>query len=178
MALPVFTYHPNPVATGSIVQSEKKCRCCNKSKGFIYAGPVYAEDELEEAICPWCIADGSAATKFDATFVDSSEIGDGEVTVSEEIEEQIASRTPGFAGWQGEHWLACCDDAAAFLGPAGRAELEAFGAPAIEALRAECGLSGAEWEEYFQALDRDNGPTAYLFKCLHCGGLLAYSDCQ
>jgi uncharacterized protein CbrC (UPF0167 family) len=177
MKLPVFKYHPDPLATGSIMQSDKKCRCCGRTTGFIYAGPVYAEDELDQAICPWCIADGSAAEKFEATFTDESGIGDGEVTVTAEVEEEVARRTPGFSGWQQERWLGYCDDAAAFLGPAGRQELEQLGSKAVEAVRQECGLEGGEWKDYLKSLDRDKGPTAYVFRCQHCGKLKAYSDC-
>ena len=178
MKLPIFKYHPDPLASGSIVESDQQCRCCGKKTGFIYAGPVYAEDELDQAICPWCIADGSAADKFDATFTDESGIGDGEVAVTPEAEEEVARRTPGFSGWQQERWLGCCDDAAAFLGPMGRKELEKLGPTALAAVHEECGLEDEEWTDYFEALNRDDGPTAYVFRCLHCGKLKAYSDCH
>jgi len=176
MSLPEFQYHPDPIATGSVEQSDEECQCCGKKTGFIYTGPVYAEDELDNAICPFCIADGSAADKFDAMFTDDDEIGDGEVEISPEVVEEVSRRTPGFSGWQQERWLGCCEDAAAFLGPAGREELEQLGKEAIEAVREERGLEGDEWEEYFDSLNRDEGPTAYVFRCLHCGKLKAYSD--
>jgi len=178
MQLPVFKYHPDPIATGSIVKSDQECRCCGKKTGFIYAGPVYAEEELDQAFCPWCIADGTAAEKFDATFTDSAGIGDGEVSLSAGIEEEISRRTPGFSGWQQERWLGCCDDAAAFLGPMGRKELKKLGPKAAAAVREECDLEGEEWEEFLGALNRDEGPTAYVFRCLHCGNFKAYSDCD
>ena len=60
MVLPTFKYHPDPVATGNVVQSDTECVCCGKARGFIYAGPVYAIEEYDHCICPWCIADGSA----------------------------------------------------------------------------------------------------------------------
>ena len=31
---------------------------------------LYAVDELDEAFCPWCIANGTAAEKFEAEFTD------------------------------------------------------------------------------------------------------------
>jgi uncharacterized protein CbrC (UPF0167 family) len=177
LKLPAFKYHPEPLATGSIIISNRGCRCCGKKTGYIYAGPVYAEDELDQSICPWCIADGSAAERFEAMFTDDSSIGDGEVVVAAEALEEVARRTPGFAGWQQERWLGCCDDAAAFLGPMGRKELEKLGPKAVAAVRNECGLKGEEWESYLQALNADNGPTAYVFRCRHCGRMKAYSDC-
>jgi len=176
MKLPKFKYHPDPLATGSIEKSDKKCRCCGKKTGFIYAGPVYAEEELDHSICPWCIADGSAAERYDATFTDESGIGDGEVSVSDKIVQEVSQRTPGFAGWQQERWLGCCDDAAAFLGPMGHVEVKKLGPAAVKAVRDESGLDGAEWEDYFNELNRDSGPTAYIFRCLHCRGFRAYSD--
>jgi uncharacterized protein CbrC (UPF0167 family) len=44
--------------------------------GYIYTGPVYAEQDLAEAFCPWCIADGLAAERFQAEFTDPDGIGD------------------------------------------------------------------------------------------------------
>jgi uncharacterized protein CbrC (UPF0167 family) len=58
----------------------------------------------------------------------------------------------------------------------GRKELDLLGPAAAAAVRAECGLDGPEWAKYLKAL-RENGPTAYLFRCLRCQSLKAYSDC-
>jgi hypothetical protein len=175
MSLPKFKYHPDPVATGHVEESETECICCEKVRGYIYIGPVYADDELDDVICPWCIADGSAHEKFDVSFTDDSAIVD---EVPEEVVEEVAHRTPGFFGWQQEHWLTCCDDAAVFLGPAGKKELKAKYADVIPEVQEECGLDGEEWDEYFNALVKGGSPTAYVFKCLHCKRLLAYSDCD
>jgi len=68
--LPQFPYHPDPVATGSIKPSDVTCLSCERRRGQIYVGPVFAVEELEECLCPWCIADGSAAARFDAQFTD------------------------------------------------------------------------------------------------------------
>lgn len=65
-----FTYHPDPVATGSVVAAEVTCACCGQRRRFTYVGPVYAVEELAEALCPWCIADGRAGSMFDAQFTD------------------------------------------------------------------------------------------------------------
>jgi uncharacterized protein CbrC (UPF0167 family) len=178
MSLPAFRYHPNPIATGIIKPSDATCLCCDQSRGYIYTSHAYCEDELEEALCPWCIADGSAHSKFDAEFTDSAGIGgySPRVPVPQSVIEEVAFRTPGFSGWQQEQWPACCNDAAAFLGCAGRAELERQWPDAIEAVRAETGLSGEEWQQYFGALHIEHGPTAYVFRCLHCARFLAYSD--
>ena len=176
--LPTFRYHPDPIDTGSIVPSSNVCRACGQARGYIYAGSPYSEEELEGAICPWCIADGTAAERFDAEFVDASAIGDDEhgERVSAAVIEEVCRRTPGFAGWQQERWWTHCGDAAAFLGPAGRAELEARWPDAVDAVRREAGYGDDEWTEYYSALDREHGPTAYVFRCTHCGQFGAYSD--
>ena len=60
----------------------------------------------------------------------------------------------------------------------GRAELEQLGDQAITAIRAESGYSEHDWEASYMLLDRNYGPTAYLFLflCRHCGVLGGYSD--
>ena len=62
--LPAFRYHPDPISSGSIVASEKVCRCCGQNRGYIYAASVIAEEELDEKICPWCIVNGSAHSRL------------------------------------------------------------------------------------------------------------------
>ena len=178
MTLPAFRYHPDPVGTSSIVPSSAVCRACERVRGYIYTGPVYGEVELEDALCPWCIADGSAAARFAADFVDPAGVGDhGRWDgVSPAVTDEVAKRTPGFTGWQQERWWTHCGDAAAYLGRAGRTELQARWPEAIAALRGEIGFEGSDWEEYFRSLDAERSPTAYVFRCLHCGQLGGYSD--
>ncbi len=179
--LPTFKYHPDPVKTGSIKPSSAECICCGKSRGYFYAGPVCAVEEYDESICPWCIADGSAHEKLDASFHDESGVGGGGMwdDVPEAVVEEIAFRTPGFSAWQQEQWWSHCGDAAQFLGRAGRAELEGAGPQAIAAIQESTGLEdGEQWDEFFAALDKDGSPTAYLFKCSKCGQLGGYQDCD
>jgi uncharacterized protein len=169
MNLPHFKYHPDPIATGSVESSENVCESCERVRGFIYTGPVYAEEEFVDAICPWCIYDGTAHEKFDAHFVDTAGVGGYGYweKVSDEIIEEVAYRTPGFSG---------CGDAGEFLGPVGKNELKELGAEAISAIKTEIEFDGEEWDNYFQYLDKDESPTAYIFKCRHCGKFGGYSD--
>jgi uncharacterized protein CbrC (UPF0167 family) len=181
MALPTFKYHPEPLSTGSVVESDTECACCGKARGFVYTGPVYGEGEYTNCVCPWCIADGSAHQKLEASFNDESGIGGyGRWDeVSAEVIEEIAYRTPGFCGWQQERWWTHCNDAAQFLGRAGRKELDAFGSDAIKAIQESTGLSdGPKWDAFFRALDKDGSPTAYVFQCSKCGQLGGYQDCD
>jgi uncharacterized protein CbrC (UPF0167 family) len=175
--LPVFRYHLDPIASGSIAASDAKCACCGETRGFAYSGPAYCEAELDEALCPWCIADGSAHARFDASFCDPAGFPDA---IPPETVEEIAYRTPGFSSWQQERWLTCCGDADAFLGPIGYTELlERY--PLLEGslmmhIVHELGISGATATRFLRALHRENGPTAYVFACRHCDAQMAYID--
>jgi uncharacterized protein len=175
--LPVFRYHPNPIANGSIHPSDAQCACCDETRGFIYSGPAYSEADIEGALCPWCIADGSAHAKFDACFCDPAGFPDA---IPAGTVEEIAYRTPGFSSWQQERWLTCCADAGVFLEPIGYAEL-IEGHPRLEGslmmhIVHEIGISGAAATRFLRALHRDFGPTAYVFACRHCDARMAYID--
>lgn len=174
--LPIFKYHPDPIATGSVRTSDAQCLSCGRVRGFIYVGPVYAIEELHESLCPWCIADGSAAERFDAEFTD---IGWGvPADVPREVRLEVFRRTPGYSASQQDHWLYHCGDAAAFLGPVGVGELANY-PDAREMLSHDHNRDGWSLEQsvsYLTNLRRDASPTAYLFKCLGCGRHLAYSD--
>ena len=175
-ALPVFRYHPDPLSTGAIEASEAECVACERSRGFIYVGPVYAEDEYEEAFCPWCIANGSAAETFDVEFTDAGWGVPGDVPAS--VCDEIIHKTPGFESWQQGHWLYHCGDGCAFLGAVGRVDLDAH-PEALEMLmheHDEDGWTPAQSSEYVDGLDADGDATAYLFRCLVCGAHVAFSD--
>lgn len=180
MNLPKFKYHPDPIKTGSVVKSDTVCECCGQVNGYIYTGPVFSEEELDDCICPWCIADGRAHDEFDAEFTDFDGVGDygtwGEIP--EHIKEEVSFRTPGFCGWQQERWWTHCGDAAIFLGAAGKKEIEGFGEALTSRLRLESGYNNEQWERYLNALSKDGSPTAYVFKCCKCGELGGYSDCD
>lgn len=91
---------------------------------------------------------------------------------------EICERTPGYSGWQQEPWFTCCADAAAFLGRAGRAELATKWPEAKERLRRSMALSDGDWAAFFNALDAEGSPTAYVFRCLHCGQFGVSWDCH
>lgn len=167
--LPTFRYHPDPVASGSVESSSERCRCCKRARGAIYTGPVFAEKDLDDKLCPWCIADGSAAEKFGATFTDIESLDDG---IPEAVAELLITRTPGVAHWQSGRWPACCGDACAFLAPMGIAEARAHRRELEGELMGyivhEMGISGGAASRLLQSLSRDHGPTLMLFRCLSC----------
>lgn len=178
MNLPKFKYHLDPIKSGSIEPSETTCVCCGKQNGYIYTGPVYSTEELEDSICPWCIADGSAHDKFDAEFTDFSGIGGyGDWDdVPNEIKEEISFRTPGFTGWQQEQWWTHCNDGAEFIEVGGKAEVLKYDTSLRDELKNNAHMSESDWNDYFDSMHKDNGPTAYIFRCKHCGKTGGYSD--
>jgi uncharacterized protein CbrC (UPF0167 family) len=64
-----------------------------------------------------------------------------------------------------------------FLGPAGKDELESYADQGlIDSLRADIGMDEIKFGDYFKTLNKQAGPTAYVFRCLHCGKYQGYSD--
>ena len=85
--LPVFTYYPGKVHY--IVASSEACVCCGQARGYLYDGTLYTAQTLEGDICPWCIADGSAARRYDGSFHDVYAMG--EAGIKPEVLDEIAS---------------------------------------------------------------------------------------
>lgn len=180
--LPKFKYHPDPIKTGSIILSDNECVCCSKKRGYIYTGPCFSEEEYDAEICPWCIADGKAYEELGIKFNDEDAFF-GKITSSfggkldEKVIGEIVCRTPGFNGWQQEYWFKCCNDAATFIGRAGYEEMCDNFSEALDALKESINLEERELEKFLKCLSITTGPTAYVFKCLHCGAYGAYQDC-
>ncbi|WP_338641840.1 CbrC family protein [Burkholderia pyrrocinia] len=42
MSLPAFRYHPDPLATGSVIRSDARRVCCGDARGHVYAGSAQA----------------------------------------------------------------------------------------------------------------------------------------
>lgn len=112
--LPVFTYYPGKVHY--IVASSEACVCCGQARGYLYDGTLYTAQTLEGDICPWCIADGSAARRYDGSFHDVYAMG--EAGIKPEVLDEIAYRTPGYPTWQDSQWMHHCGDACEFHGDA------------------------------------------------------------
>lgn len=170
MTLPPFRYHPDPLASGSIIASDAECRRCRRSRGYIYTGPVYSETDLDDSLCPWCIADGSAHREFGASFVDREAFP---LEMPEPVVAEITQRTPGYDTWQSEEWPACCNDATAYQAPLGIADLRKshreLEGSVLSHIVYNMGISGGAATRLLESLNRDTGPTAYLFRCLGCG---------
>jgi uncharacterized protein CbrC (UPF0167 family) len=176
--LPTFRYHPDPLATGSVKASTTACRCCGQARGFIYAASVYARDRLRDSICPWCIADGSAARKFEAMFSDDHPLV--KAGVSDQVIEEVTRRTPGFNSWQQETWLSCCGDACEFHGDAPRAELQALQGDDLARTLSDLGWGKQEqhWPQFIQNYRPGGDPAVYKFVCRHCHITKYAVDCS
>ncbi len=172
--LPTFRYHPDPLGTGVIQLSDAECKCCGHSRGYIYTGPVYAVEILDDSLCPWCIADGTAAEKFDATFTDTESLFYAKLPA--EVVENVASRTPGFTAWQSEQWPSCCNDACAFLGDAQRTDLESMGSTAHQVLVTGWKLTEEDFADMIENYEPGGSPALYKFQCLHCHTNHFYAD--
>jgi len=166
MALPEFKYHPDPIATGAVVQSPEKCACCGQARGYVCTSTIYAEEDVEY-ICPWCVADGSAAKKFEGTFVDDYPLI--EAGLDEIIIKEVCERTPCYISWQQEHWETHCNDACEFHGDADIEDLKKLEGAALEKLLKENYYSQDEWKELLTCYKKGGDPAIYKFKCRKCG---------
>jgi uncharacterized protein CbrC (UPF0167 family) len=173
MDLPQFKYHPEPIKTGAIEKTEEECECCEKSRGYKAVSSIYAVDEVE-TICPWCIADGSAAAKFDGQFSDShSLLSEG---INDSIVKEVCERTPSFISWQQERWLAHCNDACEFHGDAEISDLEANSGEDLNEFLAGEYIKKELWSEILQTYGRGGGLAVYKFRCRGCGKNRFYTD--
>lgn len=170
--IPKFRYHPDPLATGAFEESEEGqiCDCCGKTTHICYSDPFYAVDDIE-CFCPECIANGSAAQKFNGIFQDDCSVDEG-VDDPDKLDELI-HRTPGYCGWQQEYWRAHCGDFCEYLGYTGAKELRALG------IMDEV-LDDYMWSDEQKEMIREsvNGGhlQCYLFRCISCGKHMVWMD--
>jgi len=168
--LPPFTYHPNPVATGAVKESSATCGCCGKPRGYAYVGPSYGTANRHATICPWCIADGSAAAKLDVSFAEMDhQLGAG---VPPHVVEEIQLRTPGYESWQGEAWLAHCGDACEFHGDASEMDVRNASDETKNQWIAAYDQDDASWSEVTDGYRPRGDLALYKFICRHCGAVL------
>lgn len=173
MELPTFKYHPNPIATGNIKESSEACECCGKATGYVYNSSIYAEEEIE-FVCPWCIANGEAAKKFDAMFSDDYPLI--EAGVPENIVEEVTKRTPGYNSWQQEKWQAHCNDACEYHGDASKEELEKISGKELTEFLNSRMIKPDVWESILAHYQPGGNPVVYKFVCRHCKKLIYTMD--
>ena len=157
-----FKYHPNIYDDDILVRKSGICQCCGRQVSE-YIEQAYTTEEVT-CICLQCVSDGTAAEKLNAEFISHAE------HVSDpEKRDELFHRTPGYLGWQDEHWLACCDDYCQYLGRVGIGELKNLGI-ADEVLQEYAQRKdGYPIEEVKEYMYKDGDMSGYLFRCLHCG---------
>jgi uncharacterized protein CbrC (UPF0167 family) len=166
--LPTFRYYPDPVSDGTLVASDAVCSACGRARSWIATSLLYSAAVPDDArFCPWCIADGSAVSRFGGTF---NQLALG---ATSEADAEVEQRTPNFETWQDWEWPVHCHDGMAYLGQPRAGELRRH-ADAFEALRTELrelpwAREGNAADEFIDTLDPEAGAVAYLFRCLHCG---------
>ena len=179
MDLPHFKYHPNAYKLDVFKQSKKVCQCCGQARGLVYEGSVYCIADVE-ALCPWCIKDGSAAKKIDAEFIQNIEPPNGDFaltpTLDASIIDELSHRTPGYVSWQGEYWLTHCNDGCAFLGDLQTGEYLTLLPATRNLFRQE-----HDYLDFLSDDDINQMPPAqdiaiYKFACLHCQFIRLHCD--
>ena len=163
--IPYFRFHPDPLSTGVIEERSTRCPVCDLERPLVYVGPFYSVEELE-GICPWCIADGTAAARHDGTFQDDFGLSDIDAASLDEL----IHRTPGYSSWQQEVWRTHCGQPCAYLGRTGTRRIRELGVE-LEADLIEEGIADELDSLYEEA---PTGPNLmdvelHLFRCLHCG---------
>jgi uncharacterized protein len=176
MKLPYFRYHPDPIATGSIIQSDEICDCCGEARGYIYTASFYSAVIDDEKLCPWCISSGEAAAKFDGSFNDGHPLR--AARIHGEIIREVCERTPGYVSWQQEEWQAHCNDACEFHGDAEKSELQTLHAQAIQEIVDIGWLNSTEWPKFVKHYEKGGSPALYKFVCRHCKKVIYTMDCD
>lgn len=160
--LPKFRFHTDPPAPHVLKDSSLPCAACGEIRGVSvtsHYGPV-----SHECICPWCVADGTAAAKLDASFVQHIED-----PVEEALRDELNLRNPGYESWQGESWLAHCGIPCVFHGDLPPAEVLALPADAEAAFLAENDWLD-DWDDLKLAYSENRAhPALYKFVCGDCG---------
>jgi uncharacterized protein CbrC (UPF0167 family) len=178
---PIFKYHPNSIETKAFKTDKSvKCDCCGQKTNIYYTKPFYSVNEIN-ALCPFCIANGKAAEKFDGEFQDYASIEGispdpnepNTVYIAKDAIEEVTKRTPGYSGWQQEVWLNHCGDLCAFIGYVGWNEIKNKLSEFVN-LEADCGeININDLSKY---LVNGGSMQGYLFQCLHCKKYRLYID--
>jgi len=167
MDLPSFRFHPAPLETGAIVRQAGLCVCCNQEVDHVYVGPVISIHDLEEKLCPWCIANGQANEKFDAEFSDRQPLE--EAGVSPELIEEVATRTPGYVCWQQPAWETHLKHPCAFVGDATVKALGQMTGEERQTFMEAARLDRDELAELLSIYRPNSNPGVYHFRCLETG---------
>ena len=170
LELPKFRFHPDPIGNRVIKESDAVCSVCEKKTGYIYTGPFFAREY--NLFCPWCLANGDAAKKFDGFFQYAGDVPD----VPEEERQELICRTPTYVAWQNPLWLYHCNSPCAFIGYVLwndiKDKLDRF----IDLERDSQQSVGWNRDLLSRRFHEAFSVQGYLFECLHCHGYLLHMD--
>ncbi|MFJ4160209.1 CbrC family protein [Microbacterium testaceum] len=177
---PTFRFHPNAYALGMFENTVGVCNACGQVRPMRYTSVLYSAHDVDY-ICPWCIADGTAARVFDGvlnSFEGIEGVPRGEaLPLGVDLDEarEVSERTPSYRSWQEEEWRSHCGRPCAFVGDIGSAGLGAY---LDEPDFAADVHSGQGWEPaVLRRYLRAGGDLAgYLFQCLTCGAHRLHVD--
>ncbi|WP_181034343.1 CbrC family protein [Arthrobacter sp. GMC3] len=178
--LPIFRFHPNAYDLDIFEVLDGVCEACEMPRAMRYKSSFYAMEDVEY-ICPWCIADGTAARVFDGEFSDAAgieAIPEGtsfSVEVYEAESLEVATCTPSYVSWQQEEWRSHCGRPCAFLGDIGANDLPQYLTEPDFAADVNGGL-GWDPASILNDLERGGDFAGYLFRCLSCGAHRLHVD--
>jgi uncharacterized protein CbrC (UPF0167 family) len=178
MELPQFKYNPNAYKNGIFEKKEGTCSVCNEKRNVKYTSSFYSIKK-PEYICPFCIANGKAAEKYDGEFVAYSNIegvspdpADPKPTIPKKMLLEVSQRTPCYNSWQQEVWLSHCNEPCVFIDYADGETIKPF----IDELEEDIEGNGYNKEQLLEWLSKNGSVVGYLFQCLHCGKHRLHND--
>lgn len=180
MDLPQFKYHPDPLKTGSVVESEEICECCNKPRGYVYSGSMYTRNR-PNSICPWCISNGDAHRMFQIEFaslmpavIDPKK--PVEIQCSSEAFDELLHKTPGFSSYQEIEWPNHCEDFCEYHGIAKVADLRRISAEEKNRIFETSWIDDSELNDCLESKDTEELHHFIKFVCRSCGEVLLQVD--
>lgn len=180
---PTFRFHPNAYDLGLFEDVAGTCEACSTPRTLRYRGS-FASAEGVEYLCPWCVADGTAARVFHVEFTDVGGIDgvasapgapDAIDAIDGDEAREVSTRTPSYDSWQQQQWRSHCGRPCAFIGDIGASGLDAYLAEPDFAADVDGGLG---WDpSLLRDHLREAGDIAgYLFECLSCGAHRLHVD--
>lgn len=169
--LPQFAYIPDPLKSGAVIPSDEPCACCGETRGYLCKIPPNTEEGIEN-LCPWCVADGTAAAIFDPEFTDPIAFEKNNLPL--ETIRIISTRTPAYTlpldPDADDQWPVHCEDACVYLGELSTTDSDMIPDEAKEEFRQRYALSDKEFQQLIYHDDPSKNRTAlHRFQCRKCG---------
>ncbi|EJO0604148.1 CbrC family protein [Salmonella enterica] len=163
-ALPQFTYVSDEYVKIVFVKTTSICDCCKRESHYRYSGPIYMTGDNDISLCPWCIHDGSAAKKYQASF---NEIYGEEL--AESVITKVCEQTPGYNSWQDQSWATHCNDACVYHGDATSEDVAEASAQTRQQWMRYYEQDAESWSHFMKDYRPGGDQGVYKFICRHCG---------